>query len=262
MACPILKVSVLVSGSVLLDGEPVSIEGLQTRIEGLKADRPVVWYYREAAGGEPPAEAMQVMKLVTENRLAINLSSKADVSDYVDLKGRSHPRYSTWDAVVAKVREMTVGGKYVGVIRPDRSYLLIAPPPPGSVPAQTVRMMEKMVPPRPPRTIVAIADTYFGFNVGGRTPNVPSLAETGQAIPFFGMLLGLASIGHSVYVFPGTGDALSAGCKGADLLVVAEAQIPSLGVDWKTAAAAAMRSPNIVVHDQVSFKLTPISMGG
>jgi len=261
MACPILKVSVLVSGAVFLDGERISIEALQARIESLKADRPVVWYYREAAEGEPPAEVMQVMKLVTENRLAISLSSKGDFSDYVDLKGRSHPRYSTWDAVVAKVREMTAGGKYVGVIRPDRSYLLIAPPPQGSVPPQMVRMMEKMVPPRPPRTIVAIADTYFGFNVGGRTPNVPSLAETGQAIQFFGMLLGLASIGHSVYVFSGTDDSLSAGCKGTDLLVVDDAQIPSLGVDWKTAAAAAMRGPNIVVHDRATFQLTPLRAG-
>jgi hypothetical protein len=115
--------------------------------------------------------------------------------------------------------------------------------------------MEKMVPPRPARTIVAITDTFFAFNVGGRTPNVPSLAETGQAIPFFGMLLGLASIGHSVYAFPGTDDSPTAGCKGADLLVVDDAQIPSLAVDWKTMAAAAMRGPNIVVHDRATFQL-------
>jgi len=258
MTCPILKVSVLVSGAMLLDGEPVSMEGLRARIESLKGDRPVVWYYREAAGGEPSAEAMQVMKLVTENRLPISLSSKADFSDYVDLKGRSHPRYSTWEAVVAKVQEMTAGGKYVGVIRSDRSYLLIAPPPQGSVPAQMVQMIEKMVPPRPPRTIVAITDTYFGFNVGGRTPSVPSLAEMGRAIPFFGMLLGLASIGHSVYVFPGTDYSVAAGCKGVDLLVVDDAQIPSLAADWRRAAAAAMRSANIVVHDRATFKLTPV----
>ena len=258
MGTPILKVSVLVSGSVLLDGQPVSLEELDLRFQSLKAQRPAVWYYREAAGGEPPAEAMQVMKLVVGNRLPISMSSKADFSDYVDLKGKSHPRNATWDAAVAIVREKTAGGKYVGVIRPDRSYLLVASPPKDSVPPHMVQMMEKLVPPRPPRSIGVIAETYFAFNVGGKTPNLPSLVEIGQAIPFFGMLLGLASIGHSVCVFPGTEESLAMGCKGVDLLVVDDAQIPSLVEDWKAVAAGAMRSANIVVHDRTSFKLAAI----
>ena len=177
MGTPILKVSVLVSGSVLLDGEPISTEGLEAKIESLKADRPVVWYYREAAGGEPPVVAMQVMKLVVDNRLPISMCSKADFSDYVDLKGVSHPRNPTWAAAVTIVRGRTAGGKYVGVIRPDRSYLLVAPPPKGSVPPQMVQMMEKLVPPRPPRYIGVIADTYFAFNVGGKVPNLPTLED-------------------------------------------------------------------------------------
>jgi hypothetical protein len=257
MAFPILKVSVLVSGSVLLDGEPVSVEGLQAKFQSLRDERGVVWYYREAAGGEPPAEAMQVMKMVTDNRWPISLSSKADFSDYVDRKGGLHPRYFTWDAVVAVVRERIAGGKYVGVIRPDRSYLLIAPPPKDSVPRQMVQMMEKMVPPRPPRQIVAVADTYFSWKPAG---GIPTLEETGREIPYFGMLLGLASIGHSVSVFPGTDDSLVPGCKDADLLVVDDAQIPSLAADWMQSAKAAMRSPNILVHDRASFKLTPVAI--
>lgn len=252
---PILKVSVLASGSVLLDGEAVSLDELRERIEARKAERPVLWYYREAAQGEPPAEALQVMRLVVDHRLPISMCSKPDFSDYVDLKGRSHPRYTTWGAVVTKVREMTAGGKYVGLIRPDRSYLLIAPPAKASMPGQMVQMMEKLVPPQPPRKISVAADTYFTWKAGG---GVPSLAETGQAIPFFGMLLGLACIGHSVCVFPGTGASLEAGCKEADLLVVDDAQMPSLAADWQAVAAAAMRSANIVVHDRASFKLRAV----
>jgi hypothetical protein len=213
-----------------------------------------VWYYREAAGGEAPAAAMEVMKMVAENRLPISLCSKADFSDYVDLKGVSHLRHATWDGVMEEVREKTVGGKYLGIVRPDRTYLLIAPPPKDSMPPQIVQAMEKMVPPRPPRHIGVIADTYFAWNAGG---GVPSLAETGQAIPFFGMLLGMACIGHSVCVFPGTEDSLVSCCKGTDLVIVDKAQIPSLSADWKMVLGAAMRSRNIVVHDQTSFKLTP-----
>lgn len=255
MASPILKVSVLVSGAVLLDGELVSLEGLGAKLDSLKADRPVVWYYREVPGGEPPPEAMQVMKLVVDRKLPISLCSKADFSDYVDRKGVSHPRYTTWDGVVAKVREMTGGGRYVGIIRPDRSYLLMAPPPKGSMPPRMIQMMAMIVPPQPARYIGAIADTYFSMKAGGE---IPSLAETAQEIPFFGMLLGLACIGHSVCVFTGLDDSLAAGCKSADLLIVDDAQAPSLSADWKTVAAAAMRNANIVLHERASFKLKSI----
>lgn len=255
MASPILKVSVLVSGAVLLDGEPTSLEELGARLESLKADRPVVWYYREAAGAEPPPEAMQVMKLVVDKRLPISLCSKPDFSDYVDRKGVSHPRYTNWDGVVTKVREMTAGGRYVGIVRPDRSYLLIAPPSKASMPTNMVQMMAKLVPPEPPRCISAIADTYFSWRVGG---GVPTLAETAQALPFFGMLLGLACIGHSVCVFTGTDDSMAAGCRGTDLLIVDDAQLPALSADWKEVAAPVMRNPNIVAHERASFKLRPI----
>ena len=78
MTTSILKVSVLASGAVLLDGEGVSLDQLRERIEALKAARPVIWHYREASEGEPPPEAMQVMKLVVDNRLPISLCSKPD----------------------------------------------------------------------------------------------------------------------------------------------------------------------------------------
>jgi hypothetical protein len=255
MASPILKVSVLVSGAVLLDGEPTSLEELGARLESLKADRPVVWYYREAAGAEPPPEAMQVMKLVVDKRLPISLCSKPDFSDYVDRKGVSHSRYTNGDGVGAKVRELSAGGRYVGIVRPDRSYLLMAPPPKDSMPPQMIQMMEKLVPPQPPRCISAIADTYFSWRAGG---GVPTLAETAQALPFFGMLLGLACIGHSVCVFTGTDDSMAAGCRGTDLLIVDEAQLPALSADWKEVAAPVMRNPNIVAHERASFKLKAI----
>jgi hypothetical protein len=157
--------------------------------------------------------------------------------------------------VIAKVREMTAGGRYAGIIRPDRSYLLIAPPSKDSMPANMVQMMAKLVPPQPPRWISAIADTYFSWRVGG---GVPTLAEAAQAIPFFGMLLGLACVGHSVCVFTGTDDSMAAGCRGTDLLIVDDAQLPALSADWKKVAAPVMRNANIVAHERASFKLKAI----
>jgi hypothetical protein len=42
-----------------------------------------VWYYREAAGHEPPPIAMQVIQEIVSARLPIRLSSKPDYSDSV-----------------------------------------------------------------------------------------------------------------------------------------------------------------------------------
>src|SRR5205823_2681093 len=147
MSSQVLKISVLASGAVFLDGEQVSLEKLRMAVEGAKAGHPVVWYHREAPAGEPPAEALEVMKMVVENRLPISLCSKPDFSDYVDAKGVSHPRHATWESVMGEVREKTVGGRYVGIVRPDRTYLLTAPPPRDSMPKQMIEGMEKMVPP-------------------------------------------------------------------------------------------------------------------
>ena len=254
MTSPILRVSVLASGSVLLDGEALSLDELRERMEAEKAARPVIWYYREAAQGEPPPEAMQVMKLVVDNQLPISLCSKPDFSDYVDRKGVSHPRYATWESAVAKVREATSGGKYVALIRPDRSYLLMGTPQRDQMPEHVVQSIEKLVPPQVKRNIAVIADTYFTWMQPGGNP---SLQGTAREIPFFGMLMGLGCIGHAVYVFPGV-ESLEACCKDADLLIVDEAQIPSLVKDWRATAAGVMRVPNILVHDRATFKLRAI----
>ena len=255
MASQILKVSVLGSGDVFLDGEQIALENLAAKLESMKSDQPVVWYYREAAGSEPPPQAMQVMKMVVDNRLPISLCSKPDFSDYVDLKGRSHRRHLTWDSVTAEVRGRTAGGIYLGILRPDRTYLLIAPPAKDTMPPQVIQAMEKMVPPQPQRWIGAVADTYFTWKGAGP---IPTLAETAQAIPFFGMLLGLACIGHSVCVFSGVDDSLAAGGAGADLVFVDSAQVAALPPDWQKVVASKMRNRNILVHDRASFKLTPV----
>jgi len=59
-------------------------------------------------------------------------------------------------------------------------------------------------------------------------------------------------------VFTGTDDSMAAGCRGTDLLIVDEAQLPALSADWKEVAAPVMRNPNIVAHERASFKLKAI----
>jgi biopolymer transport protein ExbD len=89
---PIVKVSVLQSGKILIDGTEVTLAQVEQRFAQLKSDGGTVWYYREAGEQEPPPEAVQVMKLVAENRLSISLSSQSDFSDYIGGDGQPRPR--------------------------------------------------------------------------------------------------------------------------------------------------------------------------
>ena len=89
---PILKVSVLSSGSVLLDGKPTTMKDLGDALKKAKSRNGQVWYYREAGRAEPGPKAFEVFKLIVDSKLPLSLSSKPDFSDYVDERGQSHPR--------------------------------------------------------------------------------------------------------------------------------------------------------------------------
>jgi hypothetical protein len=89
---PILHLSVLASGKVLLEGKESNLPEIKKALGKTKADKGGVWYYRESGKGAPPPQAMEVIKLVIENKLPISMSSKPDFSDYIDEKGQSHPR--------------------------------------------------------------------------------------------------------------------------------------------------------------------------
>src|SRR5690242_19254002 len=88
-----LKISVLSSGDILVDGCPAGLEQVEAALEQVKTHQnPQVWYYRETAGAQPPPEAMAVVQCIVKHKLPISLSSKPDFSDWVDAKGISRPR--------------------------------------------------------------------------------------------------------------------------------------------------------------------------
>jgi hypothetical protein len=92
-AAPVVgKIAVTAKGDVSFDGKPVTIDVLKERLAGLKQRSGVVWYYREAGRGEPPAQATQVIKLVIDNRLPISMSTKPDFSDVLLPDGSTRPR--------------------------------------------------------------------------------------------------------------------------------------------------------------------------
>jgi hypothetical protein len=89
---PVLRIRVLTSGKVLLNGKEGNLPDVKRALEKARSEKTVVWYYRESNKGEPPQQAMEVIQLVIENKLPISMSSKPDFSDYIDDKGQSHPR--------------------------------------------------------------------------------------------------------------------------------------------------------------------------
>ena len=89
---PVARISVLASGSVLLDGAPTTLPALDERLRTLKAGGGVVWYHRENPAAEPPPQGSAVIKMIIEHQLPVSMSSKQDFSDWVDEKGVSRPR--------------------------------------------------------------------------------------------------------------------------------------------------------------------------
>ena len=89
---PIIKISALANGEILLDGQPCSLDDLAGRLAEAQKINAEVYYFREAADQEPHPNAMKVVQLIVENRLPVSLSTRPDFSDYVDANGHSRPR--------------------------------------------------------------------------------------------------------------------------------------------------------------------------
>jgi hypothetical protein len=85
---PALKIAVLVDGSITANGSPTTAESLRESLKTLAKQKGVVWYDREAPQGPAPPQAMQVTRLVAENRLPIRLSTRPDYSNSVGMDGR------------------------------------------------------------------------------------------------------------------------------------------------------------------------------
>jgi hypothetical protein len=274
----VLKLSVLSSGAVLLDGQPIHFEQLQRALETAKRDEGIVWYYRESAAQSPPQHALQVLNLVVQNQLRISLSSKPDFSDYVDSKGVSHPRTpaqpvtsssvmtetedglpmpevehrDNLEEIFAKVRRTAAGERRraaLVVLRPDRESLVL--PAMSQTPAlkHAALSLERLVPANVKRNIAVIAYTVFP------TAGEANIHEVGRSIPFLGMLMGLTYIGHAVWVFEGHPSAFTVGCRHADVLIVDSYMVGGLEDGWQDRAAGVMRNANILVHDRGTFQL-------
>jgi hypothetical protein len=250
-----LKISVLSSGSLLLDGNPAHFSQLEPALETLKAANGCVWYYRESASSEPPPEAVQALQLIVQHKLPITFSSKPDFSDFVDLKGVPHPRPDL-DDLFSRVRKVAAGdhgARGLVIVRPDCKYLSMPPLTHSPALQKISAAMERLLPSAVKRNIAVIANTAI---------SEPDAASVNKSIPFLGVLIGLVYIGHSVWIFDGDASAVEAGCRDADALIVDSELRRTLVSGWEETARRIMRNANILVYDRKTSNLMLIRQPG
>jgi hypothetical protein len=146
--------------------------------------------------------------------------------------------------------DQAAGHRFLVLVTPKRMLMQAFCPPAGSLPPEQVAPMEKMLPPAAPRHVAVIA--YTGIKA--------IQSDLSQAIPFVGLLMGLAYIGHAVWIFEGHPTALAAGCQDADLLLVDGGMVPFLQDGWPGMAASVMGHREIYVHDRAAFQLKRLAI--
>jgi len=160
------------------------------------------------------------------------------------------------EEIFAKARKVGTGelsptnskGRHTAVVTPGRMVMMHPCPEPGTMSPTAVESVEKLLPSTTKRQIAVIAYTDLRA----------MRADLMKTIPFYGMLTGMAYIGHSVWIFEGHPSALRVGCRDADILIVDEEMIPFLQADWIETATAVMRTPLIYKHHRRTFSLLKV----
>src|SRR5438046_1372313 len=141
--------------------------------------------------------------------------------------------------------------RHVVVVTPGRMVMLHPCPAPGTMNLQAVESVEKLMPSKNQRNVAVIAYTELKA----------LRADVVKTIPFYGLLTGLAYIGHAVWVFEGHSSALAAGCREAELLIADCDMVPFLAGDWMRTASSVMRRALIFAHDRATFSLRRLYPG-
>jgi hypothetical protein len=238
-----LRISVLANGDLLLQGAPAALPDLKLAIENLAKEGGIVWYYRENAPGDPPAAVQEVLNEVVRWKLPIQLFTSPDFS------AESVVRLSPLEQMFAAVRMKALEGNLV-IVRPDSRPMMLPTQRMGALPPGALEAVEKILPSAVKRNVAVIGDTAWSMDLA------PDLMKANEAIPFFGMLMGLGAIGHAVWIFDASApEALEAGCRAADVLIVDSGREPGLPAGWKAMAARSMRGRDVMVHDRATYRL-------
>ena len=80
-ARPVLRISILMSGVVLVNGERTMLPLLEPELVALKARGGEVWYFRESTQTYPGRNGLTLFGLLIKHRVPTSFADKADFSD-------------------------------------------------------------------------------------------------------------------------------------------------------------------------------------
>ena len=248
-----MKISVLASGRILLDGREVSLTELEEALHVAKLGGATVQYDRENPASEAPPEADEVIKRISANRLRVALPTADDgrPSNVIEFPGV--------ETFFAKVRRKAAGNRGVSLVRPDQKHFILPAPPQGSINPQMIEGVKSVVSSEQPRNIAAIAAADA---LAGDPSKPPTLPDVARRVPFFGLLIGLGYVGHAVWIFEAIPSMMTAGCEEADMLIADSNAIATLPPSWLEDAGAVMRNPNILIYDRARQKVGAIRVAG
>ncbi|MCZ2151902.1 MAG: hypothetical protein LC126_29515 [Bryobacterales bacterium] len=161
---------------------------------------------------------------------------------------------ASWACILdgARRRASETSPPQIVLVKPDQSFLLFPCTPVSSMKPEQIAQAERITPGGIKRNIAVIAPTELIVEAAdsARKPLVARFLAAGRTIPFFGLLLNLASIGNPMWIFDGRAEALESGCRDADLLVIDGLLADDIQMRTLDAAAKGMRSENVVIYDR------------
>src|SRR5258708_454606 len=175
-------------------------------------------------------------------------------------------RLGDWEEIFGAVRALAAapGLRHVILVRQNQSLLCLPCPERSTVRPEYIANVERIVPSEAKRNIAVIAPTQPKLEPTDvdAIPGTVDVIAMGRVIPFFGMLIGLVTIGHSVWIFDGQPDAMVAGCRDADLLLIDSAVAGRLTTKSLELVAPVMRSGNVLIHDRSTGQLRVLRQAG
>ena len=89
---PVMRLSVLQEGVLLVDDSLVTLPMLQQKLQALKQNQGILWLYRENPAADATPAVRDALRMVRESGLPVSVSSRPDFADYIDNEGQSRPR--------------------------------------------------------------------------------------------------------------------------------------------------------------------------
>ena len=248
-----MKIAVQASGRILVDGHEVDLSELEAALLQAKLDGATVEYSREHPETHGPPEVDAVLKLITANRLRIALPCDREQTAAPAIE------FPGMEVFFSKVRKQAAAGKGISLVRQPQQHFILPSPPEGAIKPQMIEAVKSVIPSDEPRNIAAVAAPGA---LAGNPGKPPLLPEVGRQVPFFGLLIGLAYMGHAVWIFEATPQNMNAGCEEADVLIVDSNAIAALPDGWLEDASRVMRNPNILIYDRSRQRIGAIRTAG